>query len=190
MLDMSPQVLGPLIGLAIALPLIFLRNRKPRTLNPQWMWVMPAIIVPLIGLALWGTSMDPTIPRVAFDSVAWAILAVGLVLGGAFGWWRGKMTTIEKHADGTLKAQASPIGLILIIAVMLGRRALSAFLEPHAAAWGLNALAITDAFLLFVVGMIVVQRVEMFIRARRIQSGADDSHVETVVQGGPRPGET
>lgn len=180
MLDMSPQVLGPLIGLAIALPLIFLRNRRHRTLNPQWMWVMPAIIVPLMGFALWGTSMDPTMPPVAFDGVAWAILAIGLILGGAFGWWRGKMTTIEKHADGTLKAQASPIGLILIIAVMLGRRALSAFLEPHAAEWGLNALAVTDAFLLFVVGMIVVQRVEMFIRARRIQSGSGDSHVETV----------
>ena len=180
MSDMSPQVLGPLIGLAIALPLIFLRNRKPRTLNPKWMWVMPTIIVPLLGFAIWGTSMDPASPHVAFDGLAWAILAIGLVLGGVFGWWRGTMSTIEKHADGTLKAQASPIGLILIIAVMLGRRALGAFLEPHAAEWGLNAMAITDAFLLFVVGMIVIQRVEMFIRARRIQSGAGDSHVETV----------
>lgn len=41
-------------------------------------------------------------------------------------------------------------------------------------------LAITDAFLLFVVGMIVVQRIEMFIRAHRIQSGVGDSHTETV----------
>ncbi|MES2833183.1 MAG: CcdC protein domain-containing protein [Pseudomonadota bacterium] len=178
--DMSPQVLGPLIGLAIALPLIFLRNRQPRTLNVNWMWVTPAIIVPLMGLALWGTSMDPNVPHKPFDALAWAILAVGLILGGVFGWYRGKMTTIEKHADGTLKAQASPIGLILIVAVMLGRRALSAFLEPHAAEYGLNALAITDAFLLFVVGMIVVQRIEMFIRARRIQSGGGDSHTEAV----------
>jgi hypothetical protein len=57
---------------------------------------------------------------------------------------------------------------------------MSAFLEPHAAEWGLNALAITDAFLLFVVGMIVMQRVDMFIRARRIQAGAGDSHVNMV----------
>src|SRR5690606_8738785 len=119
---------------------------KPRTLNPQWMWVMPAIIVPLMGFALWGTSMDPDMPHTPFDGVAWVILAIGLILGGAFGWWRGRMTTIEKHPDGALKAQASPIGLILIVAVMLGRRALNAFLEPHAAEWGLNALAITDAF--------------------------------------------
>lgn len=178
--EMSPQVLGPLIGLAIALPLIFLRNRRPRTLNPKWMWVMPAIIIPLIGFGLWATSINPATPHVPFDGLAWTILALGLILGGAFGWWRGKMTTIEKHADGTLKAQASPIGLILIIAVMLGRNALRVFLEPHAAEWGLNAMAIADAFLLFIVGMILVQRVEIFIRARRIQSGAGDSHVETV----------
>lgn len=178
--DMSPQVLGPLIGLAIALPLILLRSRRPRTLRPQYMWIMPTILVPLLGLVLWATSMAPGTPHAPFDALAWAILALGLVLGAAFGWWRGKMTTIEKHADGTLKAQASPIGLILVIAVMLGRRALSAFLEPHAAEWGLNAVAVADAFLLFIVGMIVVQRIEMFIRARRIQSGAGDSHVEAV----------
>lgn len=178
--DMSPQVLIPLIVMAIVLPLVFLRNRKPRPLNPARMWIMPAIIVPMMGFALWGTSMDPSIPHVAFDALAWAILAVGLILGGAFGWWRGKMTTIEKHDDGTLKAQASPVGLILIIAVMLGRRALGAVLEPHAAEWGLNTLAITDAFLLFVVGMIVMQRLEMFIRARKVQAGGADRHVEAV----------
>ena len=44
----------------------------------------------------------------------------------------------------------------------------------------LIGLAIMDAFLLFVVGMIVMQRVEMFIRARRIQAGAGDSHVNMV----------
>jgi hypothetical protein len=177
---MTPAQYGPLIGIAIALPLILLRNRKPRTLHVKWLWVMPAVIVPLMGLALWGTSLSPDVSHDAFDALAWLILAIGLILGGVFGWYRGKMTTIEKHADSTLKAQASPIGLILIIVVMLCRRALTAFLEPHAAELGLNPLAIADAFLLFVVGMIVVQRLEMYIRARRILAGQGDSHTETV----------
>ena len=178
--DLSPQTLAPLIAIVIMLPLILLRNRAPRTLNPKRLWVTPAIIVPLMGLALWGTGMDPTVEQTPFDALSWVILGVGLILGGVFGWYRGKMTTIEKHADGTLKAQASPLGLILIIAVMLGRNAIKAFLQPHAAEYGLNALAVTDAFLLFVVGMIVVQRMEMFLRARRIQSGGRDGHTETV----------
>ena len=53
-------------------------------------------------------------------------------------------------------------------------------IESHAAEWHLNALAVTDAFLVFAMGLIVMQRVEMYIRARRIQSGGTDSHVEVV----------
>lgn len=173
-----PQQYIPLIVILVLLPIILLRNRTPRTLRPRWMWVMPAIIVPLMGLALWGTSLEPGVDHTPFDAVSWLVLAVGLVLGGVAGWWRGKMTTIEKHQDGTLKAQASRLGILLIIGLFAGRSALRSLLEPNAAAWHLNALAIADAFLLFVVGMIVVQRIEMFIRARRVQAGGTDSHVE------------
>lgn len=176
---MTPQQYAPLIALVIMLPIILLRNRAPRTLRPKWMWVTPAIIVPLMGLALWGTSLEPGADHTPFDAIAWATLALGLLLGCAAGWWRGKMTTIERHADGTLKAQASPLGVILIIGLFLGRSTLRSVLEPHAATWHLNALAVADAFLLFVVGMIVVQRIEMFIRARRVLAGGTDSHVET-----------
>lgn len=175
---MTPQQYAPLIVLLVMLPIILLRNRAPRTLRPKWMWVTPAVVLPLIGLGLWGTSMEPGADHTPFGVVSWLILIVGFTLGCVAGWWRGKMTTIEKHADGTLKAQASPLGIILIVGLMLGRGALRSVLEPHAAAWHLNALAIADAFLLFVVGMIVVQRVEMFIRACRVQAGGTDRHVE------------
>jgi len=175
---MTPQQYIPLIAVGFALLMVVLRNRAPRTLRPQYLWVAPAIIVPLMALAIWGTSMQPGASHAPFAALDWVVLAFGLILGGVAGWWRGKMTTIEKHADGTLKAQASPIGMILIVILLLGRRALSAFLEPHAAAWGLNATAVADAFLVFVVGMIIVQRVEMYIRARRVQHGGTDSHVE------------
>lgn len=175
---MTPQQYAPLIVLLVLLPVILLRNRAPRTLRPQWMWVTPVIVLPLIGLGLWGSSQAPGADHTPFGPVSWLILALGLGLGGLAGWWRGKMTTIEKHPDGTLKAQASPLGLLLIVGLFMGRSALRSVLEPHAAAWHLNALAIADAFLLFVVGMIVMQRVEMFIRARRVLAGGTDSHVE------------
>ncbi|MFC5345641.1 CcdC protein domain-containing protein [Brevundimonas staleyi] len=178
---MTPQQYAPLIVLLVLLPIILLRNRAPRTLRPQWMWVTPAIVVPLIGLGLWGSSQAQGADHTPFDTVSWLILAVGLGLGCVAGWWRGKMTTIQKHADGTLKAQASPLGIILIVGLFLGRSALRSVLEPHAAAWHLNALAVADAFLLFAVGMIVVQRIEMFIRARRVLAGRPDSHVEAAV---------
>ncbi|MBX3476872.1 MAG: DUF1453 family protein [Brevundimonas sp.] len=176
---MEPQQYIPLGAVAVMLPLVLLRNRRPRTLRPQWMWVAPAIIVPLMGLAIWGTSMQPGVAHASFGPLDWLILAMGLVLGAAAGWQRGRMMTIEKHSDGALKAQASPLGLILIVLLLFGRRALGAWLEPHAASLGLSAIAVADAFLLFVAAMIVLQRIEMYVRARRILAGGSDAHVES-----------
>ena len=59
---------------------------------------------------------------------------------------------------------------------MSGRKAGAMGLVERLAA----ALAVTDAFLVFAMGLIVMQRVEMYIRARRVQAGRLDSHVEVV----------
>jgi len=175
---MTPRQYIPFIAVGVALVLILLRNRAPRTLRPQYLWVAPAIMLPLMAFALWGQSHVPGANRAPFAALDWIVLAFGLILGTVAGWWRGKMTTIEKHADGTLKAQASPLGIILILALLLGRNALRSFLEPHAAALGLNGTAVADAFVVFLIGTIVVQRIEMYLRARRVQHGGTDSHVE------------
>lgn len=182
---MTPQQYGPLIGILIAVPLILLRNRQPQILRPQYLWIMPAILAAFIAFALWGMQQAANMPGAppqlshgAFDTQAWLIVVGGLLLGCAAGWWRGKMVVIQKEHDGTLKAQASPLGLILIVLLLVSRRALEPWLEANAGSWHVNVLAIQDAFLVFVVGMIALQRVEMFIRARRIQAGGTDSHVE------------
>lgn len=174
---MTQQQLIPLIAIAVIIPLVLLRNRRPRTLRPQFLWVMPLIVVALIGSGIWAMSLGgrghaPTEP------LSLLILAVGLALGCAFGWQRGKMTTIYKEPDGTLKAQASPIGIVIIVAVLVARRALEPWLEAHAADWHVNPNAILEAFMLFAAGMVVVQRIEMWIRAKRIAQGEPDAHVE------------
>lgn len=174
---MTPEQIIPLAVIVAVVPLVLLRNRRPRILRPKWMWVIPLLVVAMIGFGLWGMSYaEPG--HAAFDALAWATLAVGLILGGIAGWWRGKMTTIEKATDGTLRAQASPLGLILIVVLLVSRQALRPWLEAHAASWHMNALAIQDAFMLFAVGLVVMQRAEIWIRARRIQAGGGDSHVE------------
>jgi quinol-cytochrome oxidoreductase complex cytochrome b subunit len=172
----STEQLIPLIVIAVVLPLVLLRNRRPRTLRPEWMWVAPVIVVALIGFGLWGLSR--TGQGAPTDPASLLVLAVGLALGAAAGWWRGKTVTIHKEPDGTLKAQASPLGLILIVGLLVARQALRPWMERHAADWHVSPLAIIEAFMLFAVGMVVMQRVEMWIRARRIQAGGADAHVE------------
>lgn len=173
---MSTEQLIPLIVVAVVLPLVLLRNRRPRTLRPEWMWVAPLIVVALIGFGLWGLSH--TGQGAPTDPASLTVLAVGLALGAAAGWWRGKTVTIHKEPNGTLKAQASPLGLILIVGLLVARQALRPWMEQHAADWHVGPLAIIEAFMLFAVGMVVMQRVEMWIRARRIQAGGADAHVE------------
>ena len=56
---MEPQQYIPFIAIGVALAVILLRNRRPRTLRPQFMWVTPAIIVPLMAFAIWGTAQAP-----------------------------------------------------------------------------------------------------------------------------------
>lgn len=177
---MPPEKLIPLLMIPIMLVVVLLKNRRKRVLKPQLLWVMPAIVLPLIGLGIWGSAQSPNMAHAPFGPDAWAVLAIGGLLGGVAGWYRGKTVTIEKEPDGSLMAQASPLGLILLVVLFAGRSLLRDLIESHAAAWHLNALAVTDAFLVFAMGLIVIQRVEMYIRARRIQSGGTDSHMEVV----------
>lgn len=172
---MTPQQVLPVLIPMLVVGLIVLKSRgAPRTLRPQFMWVMPAVVLPLIGMGLFFTPHQP------FGPVAWLAFAAALALGAAFGWWRGKMVTIQKTPDGVLKAKASPLGVIVLVALLAGRTVLRGFLETHAAGWHVDAAVFTDAFLLFAVGLIVAQRLEMYIRARRVMAGEPDSHLAAV----------
>lgn len=171
---MTPEQIIPLAVIPVVLVLVLLRNRRPRVLRPQWMWVAPVLILIAIGAGLYFT------PHAPFGPAAYAAFAGALAGGAAAGWWRGRTITIQKTADGTLLAQASPIGLILIVALLAGRTALRGLMESQAAAWHVDAAVITDAFMLFAIGLVVAQRLEMFIRARAVLAGETDSHVEAV----------
>ncbi len=170
---MSPQTMGPLIGIGVALAIILLRNRRKRTLRPHLLWVMPLLVTTAIGFGLWANTQHPH-----FGPFAWIAFILALGLGAVAGWWRGKTITIEKEPDGSLKAQASPLGLILVVGLFVARAGLREVMEVNAAAWHLDAVVVTDAFMVFAVGLIITQRVEMYIRARRILAGGTDSHVE------------
>ena len=173
---MSPQQLIPLAVIPVAIVLVLLRNRRKRVLRPHLLWVVPAIVGPLILLGVWGSSR--AVGAAPFGAGAWAILLVGGVLGGVAGWWRGKTITIEREPDGSLRSQASPLGLVLVVALFAFRGVLRPLIESHAAQWRLNALAVTEAFLVFALALIVLQRVEMYIRARRILAGGSDARLE------------
>lgn len=163
---MTPQQILPIVIPIAILAIFLMRNRRPRPLNLHLMWIVPLLVIVGIGMGLYFTPHEP------FGPWAYAGFAFALILGGLAGWWRGRTIDIHRDAEsGRLMAQPSPLGLILIVGLLVVRRSLDAYLIANAEAWHLNAVAVTDAFMLFAVGLVVVQRIEMFVRGRAILAG-------------------
>lgn len=168
-MDISPQTLGPLIGAGIALVVILLRGSRPRALHVRFMWIVPLLVTLAVGAGIWFQ------PHAPFGPTAWLGMTAALAAGAALGWQRGRMTRLWRDGGtGQLMAQASPIGIMLVVGLLLIRNVSRGFIESHAGEWGLNAGAVTDGFLLFAAGLVVAMRIEMWLRARAISHGDPD----------------
>ncbi len=149
-----------LVFSAVVLGILLLRNRAPRRLRPELLWISPVIVV-VAAAAYFAFVYHPT------DPVALAELAAGAAVGLALGWWRGKLTRIEVHPEThDLRMQVSPLGLVLIILVYVARRVAEAFTDPHQAA------QITGLAIAFALATVLTARVEIWLRARRLLAGA------------------
>lgn len=145
----------------IVVALVAWRATRTRTLRVERMWIMPALILLGVGLSLRAQGA-PTPLLLTAEAIA-------LVVGGALGWWRGRTTTISVDpATHALTSRASPIGLALIAALFVIRFGLRDYAAGHAAQWHVTPIQVADVFLLFAVGLVCAQRVEMWIRARRL----------------------
>lgn len=149
----------------IVLGLILLRGLRTRTLRVERMWIMPALILLAFGMML--SQLPPPRPIM----IAFGLLA--LALGVAAGWWRGRTTTItvdpRTHA---LTSKVSPLGVLLLTGLFAVRYGLRDFAGAHAASMHINPTEISEAFLLFAVGLVCAQRLEMWLRASRILATA------------------
>ena len=164
---MGPQPGG--IWTAVV-PLLFivmtlLRGSRARNLKIEQLWIMPVVILALIGLALSQQGV-PSAVGIVVDVVA-------LALGAALGWWRGRFTNItiapETHA---LTSKASPVGLILIAGVFAIRYFVRGYATAHAGELHASVAEITDAFLVLAVGLVCAQRLEIWLRASRMLTEA------------------
>ena len=155
------QFSGLILTLLVAVVVIALRNRRPRRLRLEAMWIRPLIFLVLIGLTFTATS-TPT------DAASLSIMVLALILGVAAGWVRGGLMRIDVHPEThDITARASPVGMLFILAVLTVR----VFIRSSASQTtlgGLSAAAIADALILFAAAMMITQSVEMFLRARRL----------------------
>lgn len=133
------------------------RMGETRPLKLGGLWIVPALY--LLVAALMFAQLPPT-GGVAIASV------VGLAIGAAVGWQRGKMMHIhvdpETHA---LNQKASPTAMIFLVVLIVVRMGARNLLGQEG---GVSPAMLTDPLIAFALGMFTLTRLEMYLRAKRL----------------------
>ncbi len=153
----SYAITAVIIGIVFAV-----RWRRMSVVKPlklERLWVFPAVYA---AVALYMFVMYPP------QGLAWLFCALALIMGAALGWQRGKLMRItidpDSHTLNTTSSPAAVFFLIAIVAVRTGARAVIS----DGRALHLNAFAITDMLVALALGLFTTQRVEMYLRAKRM----------------------
>ena len=157
----------PLLPYLIPLLLLVLvvrRSLRERRIRLEALWIAPSIFGAITVFTLWH-SPPP--------SLAWTFgLAAAFAAGCGVGWLRGKATKVSIDPEThLLSSRATPIAVILFTLLFLARTSLRmAIMQQPSAVAGPQALAplVTDAFLVFALGMVVAQRIEIGLRCRQL----------------------
>jgi hypothetical protein len=148
----------------VVLALRMRRMGRARPLKLELLWVTPAILIAMGVLVVFAQPPQ---------GIAALYVAIALAVGGAFGWWRGKLMHIsvdpESHA---LSVRTSAAGMVFLVALIAVRFGLRGAAVSEASALHLSIVLISEVFMAFAVGLMVVQRVEMYLRASRLFNAA------------------
>ncbi len=151
----------PFVIIAVVLALRFRSMSKERPLKVVTVWVIPVVSLLLAGSTRVALPPPP---------IGWGLTVLGVVIGAAVGWHRGKMIRIHRdEQSGQLRQKASPLAMLLLAALVIlkfGAREL--FGETAATHPGSGAMLLTDAFIGFALGLLSATRAELYLRGRRI----------------------
>lgn len=146
------------IGIVVVVMALRMRGMsKMRPLKLGSLWIVPAVY--LVVAALMFIQLPPT---------GWVAIAsaVGLAIGAAVGWQRGKMMHIhvdpETHA---LNQKASPAAMIFLVVLILVRAGARGILGQDS---NVSPAMLTDPLIAFALGMFTLTRLEMYLRAKRM----------------------
>ncbi len=152
----------------LILLLIVRRGMTARQIKIERMWVMPVLLL-FAGASMFASAQVPGVMIIGE-------LAAALAGGAVVGWYRGRLTHITiDPATHDLTSKTSPVGVVLIAVLFAARYGIRlAFPEVGSshASLASQAGAIADTLALFGIGAMVVQRLEMWLRCRRLLAEA------------------
>jgi hypothetical protein len=145
----------------VAIAMVILRNARARKLRIETLWIMPVVILALVGLSFSQQGM----PSPLMLGIDIAALAIGALLG----WWRARFTHITVDpATHQLTSRASPVGMLVILGVFALRYVVRMYTAQNASSLGVSTVGVADALLVITVGLVCAQRLEIALRASRL----------------------
>jgi len=154
----------PAIIIAVVLGLRWRRMSRVRPLKLERLWLFPAFYA-LVTIVMYV--------RFPPQGWGWPFCVAALGAGAALGWQRGKMMRITVDPDThALNQSASPAAMLFILALIAKRFGARSMLSSGGGALHLNAMAITDILIALGLGLFTAQRVEMYLRAKRLLDAA------------------
>jgi len=137
-----------------------MKTQRPSAVRLWRLWIFPAVLVALTGLTL---AHEPAPGMLAILAFAMAASA-----GAALGWFR--VHTLEFTVDpetGTIFSKSTPVGAIILVALLLFRYALKDVLSGEGIR-GVELVRWTDGALIFTAAMLLAQSAHTWVRARRL----------------------
>lgn len=151
----------------IILTVLFFRLRsvgKARRLRLERLWILPTLYAAAVGFVFWNAPPH---------GMTWLWCVVALGVGAGLGWWRGRLMRVAVDPEThELSQTVSPAALLFIVALIVIRSASRAMAIEMAGPGHAGLMAATDILMAFALGFVAFQRVEIFIRARRMLAEA------------------
>lgn len=156
------NVAGPLLTLALVLGWRLRRQHPERPLRRRFLWLAPLLYLAVIAFAL---SRHPP------GGKGWLLFGLGLLVGAAAGWWRGRLFILRfDQASGALLLRRSRWAVTMLVSLVALRFLANLWIGPDATNHG--GLFVTDFALGAVFGLIAVTRLEIALRARALLAAA------------------
>ena len=150
--------------IAFVLAMRLRRMTQGRRLRLEWLWVVPTLYAVLAAVLLYVSSPTPVI---------WGVCAIALAIGAALGWQRARLVKLSIDPDShTLSQRESPWAMLFIVLLILIRFGARALGQAEAAAWHVSVMAITDALVIFALGLFAAQRIELWRRGTALLAQA------------------
>ncbi len=162
----AAQLAPVLIALAVVVPILLLRNSRPRTLKVERLWLRPLLYILILGVPVIQQPID-------LSPLVIALFVVAAAIGGLLGWLRGRMIQIEVHPEThAMTTRVSAAGIVFILALFGVRYVLRDAAYANILGLGLSYAAVMDALALLTIAIFVAQAVEMTLRANRLLAEA------------------